>query len=81
MSVLIIDDEVDLCLLIRSYYLRKQFEVFTAHSIAEALPLAKEHQPDRILLSRDVCTRGEEDYKSIRAVAPNAEIVLSNEKH
>ena len=73
-SVLIIDDEVDLCMLMKSYFLRKQYEVFIANSIVEALPLAKEQQPNYIFLDWGVCLNGEEDYKKIRAAAPDAEI-------
>lgn len=35
--VLIIDAEVDLCLLVKAYFLRKNYEVYIAHQVNDAL--------------------------------------------
>src|SRR5687768_18321502 len=36
-KVLIIDDEVDLCLLMKAYFLRKNYEVYIAHTLSDGL--------------------------------------------
>lgn len=36
-KVLIIDDEVDFCLLLKGYFLRKKGEVYIYHTLSEGL--------------------------------------------
>jgi DNA-binding NtrC family response regulator len=49
-KVLIIDDEVDLCLLMKSYFLRKNYEVHIAHTLAAGVERLKELQPDFLFI-------------------------------
>ncbi|HZH66691.1 MAG TPA: hypothetical protein VEY10_17500 [Flavisolibacter sp.] len=74
----IIDDEVDLCLLMKTYFLRKNYEVFIAHTINDALPQVVAYQPDFIFLTTTVCQHPEEDVKRLKEAAPYAEIFVNN---
>jgi DNA-binding NtrC family response regulator len=49
-KVLIIDDEVDLCLLMKSYFLRKNYEVHIAHTLHDGLRRLKEITPDYLFI-------------------------------
>ena len=49
-KVLIIDDEVDLCLLMKTYFLRKNYEVHIAHTLNEGVAKIEEVQPDFLFI-------------------------------
>ncbi|GAA4334028.1 response regulator [Flaviaesturariibacter amylovorans] len=49
-KVLIIDDEVDLCLLMKSYFLRKNYEVHIAHTLADGVHRLEEITPDYLFI-------------------------------
>ena len=49
-KVLIIDDEVDLCLLMKSYFLRKNYEVYIAHTLADGVKRLNEIVPDYLFI-------------------------------
>lgn len=49
-KVLIIDDEVDLCLLMKSYFLRKNYEVFIAHTLKDGMKLLNDITPDYLFI-------------------------------
>lgn len=53
-KVIIIDDEKDLCLLLRDYFVRKQFAVMTAHTLQDGLQLLEYHVPDVIVLDNNL---------------------------
>jgi two-component system OmpR family response regulator len=52
--VLIIDDEVDLCMLIQSYLSKKNYEVHTAHSLTEGFKKLETVAPDVLLLDNNL---------------------------
>lgn len=52
--VLIIDDEIDLCMLIRSYLSKKNYEVHTAHSLTDGLGKLEAIAPDVLLLDNNL---------------------------
>jgi len=52
--VLIIDDEIDLCLLIQSYLSKKNYEVYTAHSLTEGYKKLETFSPDVLLLDNNL---------------------------
>jgi two-component system OmpR family response regulator len=54
LKVLIIDDEEDLCLLIKNYLTRKRCEVFTANSLSEGLRKLNELLPDILFLDNNL---------------------------
>lgn len=49
-KVLIIDDEVDLCMLMRAYFLRKNYEVQIAHTLQDGIKRLHENVPDYLLV-------------------------------
>lgn len=49
-KVLIIDDEVDLCLLMKSYFLRKNYEVYIAHTLKDGVQRLDEIIPDYLFI-------------------------------
>jgi len=49
-KVLIIDDEVDLCLLMKSYFLRKNYEVYIAHTLADGMNRLNQIAPDYLFI-------------------------------
>jgi len=53
-KVLIIDDEIDLCLLLKSYLLRKDHEVYLSHSLQEGVHMADELHPEILFLDNNL---------------------------
>ncbi|HXS37595.1 MAG TPA: response regulator [Flavipsychrobacter sp.] len=53
-KVLIIDDEIDLCLLLKSYFLRKGSEVYLSHTLEEGISFLKSLQPDIVFLDNNL---------------------------
>ena len=49
-KVLIIDDEVDLCLLMKTYFLRKNYEVYIAHTLNDGISRLNEIVPDYLFI-------------------------------
>ncbi len=49
-KVLIIDDEVDLCLLMKAYFLRKNYEVYIAHTLTDGVNRLNEINPDYLFI-------------------------------
>lgn len=49
-KVLIIDDEVDLCLLMKTYFLRKNYEVYIAHTLADGINRLNQITPDYLFI-------------------------------
>ncbi|RZM11298.1 MAG: hybrid sensor histidine kinase/response regulator [Pedobacter sp.] len=65
-KVLIADDEVDLCLLMKTYFLRKNYEVYISHSCDEVIIKAKELQPDFIFISKDICNDPDKKIQQLK---------------
>lgn len=53
-SVLIIDDESDLCQLLKSYLTRKDYDVHIAHTIEDGMSIVKTLQPGMIFLDNNL---------------------------
>lgn len=75
--MLIIDDEVDLCLLMKAYFLRKNCLVRISHSIAEALALMKSDVPEVIFLDSSLCKDLHKEGNKILDVAPLAWLIIT----
>lgn len=54
MKVLIVDDEIDLCLLLKSYFQRKGYEVAIAYTLASGLDQLKTFSPDILFLDNNL---------------------------
>ena len=77
-SVLIIDQEVDLALLMKTYFLRKNYNVYISHRCCGALSLAGDAHPNYIFLSTGACENSEKDIEKIRSVFPDAELIIND---
>ena len=53
-KVLIVDDETDLCLLLKDYFLRKNYQVYIAHLLADGTDLLKTINPDILFLDNNL---------------------------
>jgi DNA-binding response OmpR family regulator len=53
-KILIIDDEEDFCMIMKSYFERKGMEVFLAFNLSEGLNSIKEKNPDILFLDNSL---------------------------
>lgn len=53
-KVLIVDDEIDLCLLLTGYFQRKDFDVFVAHTLKEGKEKMYNIRPDLLFLDNNL---------------------------
>ena len=53
-KILIIDDEVDFCLIMKGYFGRKNYEVFVAYTLQSGLFLIDEEKPDILFLDNNL---------------------------
>ncbi|MBC7553249.1 MAG: response regulator [Taibaiella sp.] len=53
-KILIIDDETDLCLLLKDYFTRKQYDVSLSHTLAEGEVLLASVKPDILFLDNNL---------------------------
>jgi DNA-binding response OmpR family regulator len=53
-KILIIDDEMDLCILMKNYFIKKDFSVFYAHSLKDGMKLMEEIVPDILFLDNNL---------------------------
>ena len=49
-KILIIDDEADFCMLLKSYFSNKQYEVYYSYSLNTGMKLLEEIRPDILFL-------------------------------
>jgi len=49
-KILIIDDEEDFCLILKSYFTGKQYEVYYSYSLNKGMKLLDEIEPDIVFL-------------------------------
>lgn len=52
--VLIVDDEIDLCLMIKLFLTKKNYEVHTAHTLSEGYNKINTIMPDSLLLDNNL---------------------------
>lgn len=53
-KVLIIDDEVDLCLLLKTYLVRRNYDVFYSHTLSDGLKQFNQVKPDILFLDNNL---------------------------
>ncbi len=53
-TVLVIDDEVDFCLLVKNYLANRNYDVYTAHTLSKGLQLLDEKKPDVLLIDNNL---------------------------
>ncbi|MEO6230660.1 MAG: response regulator [Ferruginibacter sp.] len=80
--VLIVDDEIDLCLMIKVFLTKKNYEVHTAHTIKEGVSLIKSVMPDSVLLDNNLPDgMGWSMAKNLRETYPHMHITLISAFH
>jgi len=53
-KILIIDDEADLCLLLKQYFLRKQYNVLVSNTLNEGTRMLHDEHPDVVFLDNNL---------------------------
>ena len=53
-KILIIDDEEDLCLLLKDYFKRKNFDVYISHDLDEGRSVLNQIVPDVVVLDNNL---------------------------
>lgn len=53
-KILIVDDEVDFCLLLKAYLAKKGYEVFVANTLSEGMNTIRKKQPDIVFLDNNL---------------------------
>lgn len=75
--VLIVDDEVDLCMLIKGYLSKKNYEVYTAHTLSDGFQFLETISPDILLLDNNLPDgMGWKAAENIHKRFPNINITL-----
>ena len=74
-KILIIDDEVDLCLLMRAYFLRKNYGVTISHTFRDALNRLGEEVPDIVMISEELCGNRKATIEKILEAAPGVKVI------
>lgn len=76
-KVLIIDDEVDFCLLMQFYLTKKNCDVSFSHTLSEGLGLIENKTPDIVILDNNLPDGlGWPAAKNILASKPNLQLFL-----
>jgi len=76
-KVVIIDDEKDLCLLIKSFLLQHELIVFTSHSLRDGLQMIQDIQPDILIMDNNLPDGSGWDHLNlIRGQLPHCKIIL-----
>ena len=81
-TILIIDDETDLCLLLKDYFVRKNYEVVVTHTLEEGKIILYDTRPDILFLDNNLPDgTGWNFAPQIAADLPNTYIVLISAFH
>ena len=76
-KVLIIDDEIDLCLLLKNFLTKQHDEVVVSHKLADGLAEALSFSPDIIFLDNNLPdSQGWAKAKWILDTLPNTDLFL-----
>jgi len=52
--VLIVDDEIDMCSMIKVFLVKKNYEVYTAHTLSDGIKKMNAIIPDALLLDNNL---------------------------
>jgi len=53
-KILVVDDELDYCMIMKNYFLQKNYEVFLAFTLKEGLNMIEHNQPDILFLDNNL---------------------------
>jgi CheY-like chemotaxis protein len=54
LKILIIDDEVDYCMIMKSYFQARNYEVFVAYTLKEGFELLEKNNPDILFMDNNL---------------------------
>jgi DNA-binding response OmpR family regulator len=81
-KILIIDDEQDYCMIMKSYFLGRNYEVSLAYTLKEGWRCLEEIQPDILLLDNNLPDgKGKEAIDPITKKFPSLKIYLISAYH
>lgn len=81
-KILILDDEIDLCILLQDYFQRKKYDVTISHSLEEGRTYLNSLKPDILFLDNNLPDgEGWENAPQIAASYPSTYIVLISAFH
>lgn len=76
-KVLVVDDEVDYCMIMKEYFQSRKYEVCLAYTLQEGLRLLEEFKPDILLLDNNLPDgKGWEQLEPITQNSPSLKIYL-----
>lgn len=77
MKLLVVDDEVDICDFVKSFFKERNFEVTTAHNGRSAVETVRSEKPEIVLLDLKMPIMGGlEALKEIRTMDKNCRVVI-----
>ena len=80
--ILIIDDEIDYCMIMKSYFLGKGYDVFQGSTIKDCFRLLEESRPDILLLDNNLPDgKAWEQVDTIHKNYPSLRIYLISAYH
>lgn len=81
-KILIIDDERDYCMIMKSYFVRRNYEVNVAYNLKEGYRLLEEKHPDILLLDNNLPDgKGKEHIDPILQKYPGVRVYLISAYH
>lgn len=76
-KVLVVDDEVDYCMIMKEYFQSREYDVCLAYTLKDGLRLLEEFQPDILLLDNNLPDgKGWEQLEPITKKAPFLKVYL-----
>ena len=76
-KILIIDDEEDLCRLVKTYFERRKYEVDYSHTLTDGLKKIENSYPDIITLDNNLPDGfGLERIKEIKKIDPKINLIM-----
>jgi DNA-binding response OmpR family regulator len=77
LKILIIDDEVDYCMIMKSYFQARNYEVFVAYTLKEGFEILEKNNPDILFMDNNLPDgKGWEYVDEIIEKSPSLRIYL-----
>ena len=75
--VLIVDDEIDLCLLLKQFLIKRNYEVYIAHTLFDGMNILNTINPDALMLDNNLPDgMGWNQIEAIQKKYPSMNITL-----
>ncbi len=76
-KILIVDDEVDICDFLKTFFRERDFQTFMAHNGKEAIRLVEAENPEIVILDINMpIMNGIETLKEIRKTGNNCSVII-----